>query len=68
LDISCIDASSLSSRYPSSVVRTFCHYNVAKCLYVSEKQLFLVQKEWREKREDFKKKVRRIVRKSQEMF
>ncbi|NDW60523.1 ubiquitin-conjugating enzyme E2, partial [Yangia sp. PrR004] len=25
-------------------------------------------KEWREKREDFKKKVRRIVRKSQEML
>jgi hypothetical protein len=30
--------------------------------------IFLMQKEWREKRDDFKKKVRRIVRKSQEML
>jgi ubiquitin-conjugating enzyme E2 G1 len=38
--------------------------------FVSESvpAIFLVQKEWREKREDFKKKVRRIVRKSQEML
>lgn len=38
------------------------------CLFVPENHLFIVQKEWREKREDFKKKVRRCVRKSQEMF
>jgi hypothetical protein len=34
------------------------------CLHLS----FLLQKDWREKRDEFKKKVRRIVRKSQEML
>jgi hypothetical protein len=35
---------------------------VAKCLFVSENQLFLMQKKWREKREDFKEKVWRMCR------
>jgi ubiquitin-conjugating enzyme E2 G1 len=29
---------------------------------------YAVQKDWREKRDEFKKKVRRLVRKSQEML
>lgn len=61
--VPCLEVSSTSFLHCKNV------YSVSITFWTCAlKFVVLVQKDWREKRDDFKKKVRRIVRKSQEML